>query len=337
MKKTLIIYGSTEPEHKVFAESLAQAIDGEVDVVDFFDIEKNEGVSFAKKAVQWMEEYLPGVWKVISVMNIFSGLVKLAEKPLSKHLDQYLAERKYEVVIAVQEDMAILVGYLKSKGWFPGEVIFAPQDLFVDSSWNIQGVDYYAVPLHEQKDEMLRLGISFEQILVTGINVPVGENAQNNSGVEKKVLVIYPTYQILAELQHVDAELVVVYDQDEQFKADVLRDFGYHKRMTLVPSMDESLYASTDLIVSLPIPVIVAKALEHMKPVIVSQVATNADSQNYAVLRDKALVFPDFVDLRGEVVDELTTGTFQKALWQNQNVSSFVQHGERFKELLNRS
>jgi hypothetical protein len=337
MKKTLIIYGSTEPEHKIFAESMAQAIGGEIDIADFFDIEKNESVSIIKRAAQWIEKYLPGLWSVIANLNISNGLVKLVEKPLSRHLDQYLAEGKYEMVIAVQEDIAILVGYLKSQGWYPGKVVFAPQDLFVDSSWNIKGVDLYAVPFAEQKEELDSLGVPYDNILATGLNIPARESARGSVGALKKVLVLYPTYQILTELQHVEAELVVVYDQDEQFKADIEKDFGYHKGIVLVPVISEELYVTSDLIVTPPIPIVVAKALGYMKPVIVSQSPAAKDLQNYAVLRDKSLVFPDFIDLRGEVVDELTTGTFQRALLQNSNVSLFVQHGNVLKDLLNRS
>ncbi len=338
MKKTLVIYASTAPGHEIFARNLADAISGEIDLADFFDIEKNESVSFAKNIVHWVREYMPGVWSFISSLNVFSGLVKVAEKPLSKHLDQYIAERKYQAVMCVQPDMATLVGYLKSKGWYQGDVIFATQDLFIDSSWNIIGVDYYAVPLSEQREELMRLGVPPEKILVVGLTIPRVENLVSSEvRNEKQVLVIDPTYEILSELQHVDAKLLVVYDGDEEFKASVQKDFGYNQMVTLVPTMNDSLYAFVDLVVTSPVPVIVAKALDRRKPVIISDAINSADTQNYSVLRDKALVFPDFVDLRGEVVDELTTGTFQKDLLDNQNVSLFVQHGEKLKELLNRS
>jgi processive 1,2-diacylglycerol beta-glucosyltransferase len=356
MKRILVLYSKTTIGKQRLAENIEASLKGEFDA-DLVDYAALDG-AFARMedGRRVLTKLFPGVWDFLYSSPLFHRLERALRRSLlsvrSGRLEKILADHKYDLVLASPE-VASVVSYLKDKGWYQGKLVVFLSELYFHPTWLYGNADLYLATIAEQKEQMLSLGVAPEKIVVVGVTVPEKISVEPSNlvslrntleiGDDQKVVLVLGgdkglgiSRELISEVQNTGAKILVLCGENVALKEKLKQDFSYDKNIVtlgFVENMDE-MYQIANVVVTVPSVMVIAEALRFKLPIIISSTLTYQDRENYSLLTDKFLVFPDFVDVRGAVEDELTTGNFKRDLEANPNIDLIVQHGSTLNDII---
>ncbi len=175
--KILILHTSVGYGIKVTAQNIFQALDKTTDfetrIEDIQQVEAGVFVSSSEKIYVTILDHMSSLWGFL----YFSKLVMALTLPLrkwvagfkSKRTLQLLRDYQPAVVISTQAAPSAVLAYLKSKGLYRGKIVAVFSDYHLHPFWLFDEIDLYICNIQEQADELKKMGVAAERIIVTGI------------------------------------------------------------------------------------------------------------------------------------------------------------------------
>ncbi|MBI4049760.1 MAG: hypothetical protein HY395_03035 [Candidatus Doudnabacteria bacterium] len=154
------------------AEKLQKSNKYEVRIEDVEDMEKGILTSIIQKTYFTIISRISNLWGFLYDSSLVLGLTMPLRKFIasfkSKHILQILRQFQPAVVISTQTIPSGIVAYLKSKGWYRGKLVIVFSDYHLQRFWLYQEADLYVCNIPEQMDELKKLGIPEEKMVLTG-------------------------------------------------------------------------------------------------------------------------------------------------------------------------
>lgn len=390
-KRILILYTSVGLGHKTIAENIGAHLAGvgnsneqggnpsanggnTVKLFDVLELQSGILVSVGKAVHSFINRRLPFVWKWLYTSKRFTDLtlgsrVKVAGSHYGK-VKAVIDEFHPDLVITTQTTASAIIEYMKQHRMFNGKFVIAFSDYHLHRYWLYDSADMYLVNIEEQKQEMVRLGVTnkipAEKIVVCGMTL-MPKRDSNASGISDAINVtaVRETLGFTADdkiilvgsgslgfgglsdimlgaladqLEPHHVKLVVLTGKNTDLKEILehsLRDHSNIKILGFHTPMDE-LYAISSMILSKPGGLTVAETLQWSLPMLITHWLPGQEEINYHYLIAKKLVMPKPVNINaGElsklIIVELEHSAFHQQLATNAERQKIVQAGEEGK------
>lgn len=325
MKKILVLYTSVGLGHKYIAENIGYHLQQggyEVHLHDILQVQEGMMVDFGIWLHSFINRRLPFVWRWL----YFSNLVNLISLPLrvplaksnSENLLKIVNEFKPDCILSTQTTASAAVASLIEQKKFSGKFIIAFSDYHLHKFWLYDQADLYLVNIEEQKQEMIKLGVDANKIVVCGITLrplePIAKQViKNNLGLqseadldEKEKIVIFGSGSLgigfdtnllksyLAKLieQNSDINIFVMCGKNTNLKHELdslslpkVHALGFYKN----PS---ELYQVGDVLLTKPGGLTIAEALQAGIKIQITHTLPGQEEPNYEYLLKNKLVAP---------------------------------------------
>jgi len=349
MKKILILHTSVGLGHKSIAENIGYYLSQAGYEVRLEDIAKVQEGKFSKATIavhQYINKRVPSVWAFIYKWGHYPILpFRVFIASFNHRQTKELLEKfRPDLVITVQTAASAVIAYLKQKGYYQNPWGIAFSDYHLHPYWLYEGADFYLANIEEQKQEMVRRGISGEKIFVCGMTIR--QRVAVDSSVVKsklgllasdKVVLIgagslgigFPEGVFDRLKGNVAAAVVVVcgknkevYNEMQKYAGPRFKVLGFYQPM-------EELYAIADVFVTKPGGLTVAEALQQRLPMLVTHWLPGQEELNCRYLSERRLIKLIKPERVAESVrQELESGEMRASLEQNPNIPKIVSHGE---------
>ncbi len=341
MNKILILYTSIGLGHKMIARNIAAELSrfGYSCVTrDILEVEKNRLSDFGAKLYMKIISKAPWVWDFLYTnKSVHKVLLPFRDYVASKNSEKVLSlilNEKPGLVITTQVTASSVVSNLKKRGLVDCGLYVAFSDYHFHRFWKVDNADGYLVNIVEQKNRLIELGISPNDIFVCGITLPekvdmVVEEAKE----KKKVLLaagslgIFEPGDLIDELlKKKEISIMVVTGKNEKLKTALDNKYSSEERVEVLGFMEnmDEVYRNAGIFITKPGGISVAEALSYYLPICVIFTLPGQEELNMRYLVPKGLV----IDMRNkpfsEIVNlveiELNSGKYRKGLGENNNV-----------------
>lgn len=339
-KRILILYNSIGLGHKSIAENIGYYLEQagyEIKLADVLQVQGN----WLSDAGAWLYHLfltkLPFVWSWLYMNNWFTnlliGLRTIVGGKNYQNVRLMVEGFDPQVIISTHTVSSSIVAFLKQKKLFTGKFGIAFSDFHLHRYWLYKEADFYLANIHEQKNDMVSLGVKPEKVFVCGMILPPKPEVNlaeirvrlNIQPEEKVVLVSSGSQgtgvneQSLEELSKFqNTKVLVICGKNEQLLKQLQSDFsntnivslGYYKPM-------DELYAIADIYITKPGGLSTAEALRWNLPMLISHMLPGQEELNFDYLQDKGLVMPEPLNVASEAQEELQTAAFRQVLEKN--------------------
>lgn len=178
MSKTKILVLHTHIGYgiKMTAEAVAEKLQKsgkyETRIEDVEDMEKGVLTSIIQKTYSTILANISNLWGFLYHSNLILSLTlpfrKFIASFKAKHILQILREFQPGIVISTQTIPSGIISYLKSKGLYRGKLVVVFSDYHLQRFWLYKEVDLYVCNIAEQVEQLKKLGVSAEKIVLTG-------------------------------------------------------------------------------------------------------------------------------------------------------------------------
>lgn len=358
MKRVMIFYTSVGLGHKIIAENIAwhlRRAGFDVKLADILEVQSGVLVDFGTWLHQFVNRRLPFIWKFLYNSKTFNRLTLWLRVPLagknSGRAASLIAQFNPDLVITTQTTASAIVSHLKQRGVYHGKFAIAFSDYHLHEYWLYEGADLYLANIPEQKEEMVRLGILPEKIVVAGITLqplpeidPAAVRAKLGIAPDAPVVLMASgslgtgmspqdllAFVRLLQVESPSARAVIVCGKNAELQAalePLLKDtnalvFGYYAPIA-------ELYAIADIFVTKPGGLSVAESLAWQLPLLITHFLPGQEEHNLVYLRAKNLIMPAGPGVKqSELVKiaagEAATRGFKQSLASNQAWSDLIQ------------
>ncbi len=333
MKKILILYTSVGMGHKYIADNIAYHLQQEgyeILLHDILQVQQGIMVDFGVWLHSFINRRLPFIWRWL----YFSNIVNMIGLPLRVPLAKGNSEKLFEVVktfspdaiLATQTTGSAATAALIEQKKFNGKFIIAFSDYHLHKFWLYDQADIYLANIEEQKQEMIKLGIPENKIVVCGITLRPKvlanqDQIRDTLHVSKdNQLVIFASgslgigfdFDLLADYLHrltvasSQTFVVVMCGKNEVFKTQVdklglprVKALGFYQN----PS---ELFQVADVLVTKPGGLTIAEALQAGIKIQITYTLPGQEEPNYEYLIEKGLVNPMPKPLTAQTLCEAT-------------------------------
>ncbi len=175
--KVLIMHTSVGYGIKLTAENilekLSQSGEFEVRIADVGQVEKGGFATVLEKAYSKILDRFAGLWGFLYSSRFVTAISLPPRKFIasfkSKNTLNLLREFQPAIVISTQAISTGVIAYLKSKGLYKGKLVAVFSDYHLHRFWLFDEVDLYACNIQKQADELKRLGVPADKIVITGL------------------------------------------------------------------------------------------------------------------------------------------------------------------------
>ncbi len=368
MKKILILYTSVGLGHKFLAENISLHLEQagyEVKLYDVLQLQAGALVNISTAIQQFILNRLPFIWKWLYVHSDHGWFSKLtlpnrvkAASRNYRHVKQIVDQFQPDLVITTQTSASAIIQYLKQQGWYKGLFAIAFSDYHLHSYWLYDAADFYLANIDQQKQQMIRLGISAEKIFVLGVTLrPRPEvdivSVKQKLGINQEDRVVLVASGSLgsglsatwlvklgeAIRQLPQTKLIIVCGKNKELeqtlksrlKSSHVLVQGYYSPMA-------ELYAISDVCLAKPGGLTVAEALQWQLPLLISHFLPGHEELNYQYLTGQGLAIakPAGVEPRffvPPIQQELGGRAFRQSLISNPAAVQLTQSGQEGKAL----
>lgn len=367
-KKVLILYTSVGLGHKTIAENIGWHLeqDGmQVKLFDILEVQSGALVNFGTGLHSFINRKLPFIWKWLYMSKLMTFLtvpfrVKLASKNTGRTL-QIIKEFNPDLVITTQTTASAVMCALKDSGDYKNKLAIAFSDYHFHPFWLYKQADAYLVNIVEQKQEMIKRGVSEDKIFVCGMTLkPKPEidvaSVKQRLGIEasdKVVLLASGSLGIgssadgllnlIAQIEskqtsNNSTSYIIVCGKNEAMLKELqaknknpkTKLFGFYTPLA-------ELYAISDLFVTKPGGLSTAESLQMHLPLFVTHILAGQEELNYYYLRDRKLIEPvmdlSIPELADKIIKELEDHAIRDALSQNNSLIELVGQNRKPEQL----
>ena len=341
-KKILIFHTSVGLGHKSMAENIGSNLEAAgftVLVADIGQVQKGKFEKYVTAMHRLINNRLPFLWGwlydfghfIILPFRVFiAGFnCKLAKK--------YIADYQPDIIISTQTTSSAVVAYLKKQKLYNGLFGIAFSDFHLHRYWLYDQADFYLANIAEQKEQMVKLGVPGKKIFICGmtlkpqaqVNISTIKNKLNISETKKVILVGSGSLgtgldeNLISQfLNKPNIKVIAVCGKNRIAYQNLKNKFAGAKNIIVLgfyPSMDE-LYAIADVFITKPGGLSVSEALRWFLPMIISHMLPGQEQYNFDYLLHNGFVMPHYGDIAAQALEEVTTGSFKKALQHNPNL-----------------
>ncbi len=320
-KKILILYTSVGLGHKYIALNIGNHLERagfEVKLADVLQVQSGPMVKVGEWLHSLVNRRFPFIWRWLYLSKSFSKLTMPLRVPLAgrncENVKQVISEFKPDMIISTQTSGSAPVAYLKQTGFYKGKFVIAFSDYHFHPYWWYKEADLYLVNIEEQKSELMKLGVTAEQIAICGITlkpqIPTdGAAVKQQLGLTDKKVVLMASgslgigfpesllYEYAEELKRKEpnVRLVVVTGKNETMKQSIEAESKKRGLDILVLGFYEpfsELLAVADVFLTKPGGLTVAEALRDDVKMITTHFLPGQEELNYEYLVKRRLVFP---------------------------------------------
>ncbi len=358
-KKVLILFTSVGLGHKTIAENIGWHLeqDGmQVKLFDILEVQSGSLVNFGTGLHSFINRKLPFVWRWLYMSKLMTFLtvpfrVKLASKNTGR-TKQIIDEFNPDLVITTQTTASAVMAALKDSGDYKNKLAIAFSDYHFHPFWLYKQADAYLVNIVEQKQEMIKRGVSEEKIFVCGMTLkPKPEidaaSVKQRLGIaanDKVVLLASGSLGIgssadglLSLIDQIESKVnsnnptsyIVVCGKNEvmlkelqtKSKNPKTKLFGFYTPLS-------ELYAISNLFVTKPGGLSTAESLQMHLPLFVTHILAGQEELNYEYLKQRKLIEPamdlSIPELADKIVKELETHAIRDSLSQNSSLTELI-------------
>ncbi len=192
MKKILVLYAGVGQGHRRISENIAEILkqDGNnVELLNLFALEDGAFTKDGSALYFWIIAKIPWLWRFLYTNKIFTKLTlpfrTFVASFKSQKLQKILEAGNFDLVISTHVNSSAIVSYLINKGVYTGKFAICFSDFHLHRYWIFKNADMFFVNTIEQKEEMLKLGISQETIFVCGITLQAKKSFDRNESRKK--------------------------------------------------------------------------------------------------------------------------------------------------------
>lgn len=178
MKKILVLYTSVGLGHKFIAENIAYHLEQagyEIHLHDILQVQEGVMVNFGIWLHSFINRRLPFIWRWLYFSHLVNSISIPLRIPLAKtnseNLLKIVEQFKPDAILSTQTTASAAVASLIEQKKFTGKFIIAFSDYHLHKFWLYDQADLYLANIDEQKQEMVRLGIDANKIIVCGITL----------------------------------------------------------------------------------------------------------------------------------------------------------------------
>lgn len=357
MKKILVLYTSAGEGHKKIAENISALLeqDFEIDLVDLFKLEKGKLVDGGIGIYLWILNHTPWLWNFFYTNKIFLKITLPLRVPLagfkSKKVLELLNRKHYDIVLTTHVNPSAILSFLKGKNLYRGKFVIAFSDYHLHPYWVFKNADLFLVNIKEQKQEMLRMGIAENKIIVSGVTLKSKQNfdiqeLKNRyavNGQEKVVLFlggslgVYITYEEIEKLRKLEIKLIVVCGKNKDLYENLKQRYETALDVLILSYVQnmEELYAIADLVVTKPGGLTIAECMRYRLPILINAYMPGQEKLNYEYLLQNNLVMPLTSDLASRISSEFETNDFVEQLRNNEIINQNLNNGSAIKKAFN--
>lgn len=296
--KGIILYASCGEGHKKAAEALGETLGWRsFDLLDF----ASEGVKIIYSfGYQLLVSKYPFLWRLIYEVSKYffiRELVNALHRIIFKKFFVFILQTKPELIISTHFFSPHLISWLKKRVNLTSLVLVT--DFRVHPFWIDKEVDLYFVPVDETREDLIKLGVSSEKIVVSGLPLrggfygefsPDRGRKQFSLGDKPALLVFSSAFgnipfveQIIKELKD-EFILFIIYGKNrrlkkilDKYRTDSLRTFAYYENIRELMSLSLA-------IITKPGGLTVFEALKLDKPLIFTHYTWGQEKGNMDVV-----------------------------------------------------
>ena len=290
---------------------------------------------------RFVNNYLPFIWGWLYAWGHFIILpLRVFIAGFNYKLTKsYVDDFHPDVIITTQTTASAIIAYLKKQKLYTGLFGIAFSDFHLHRYWLYDQADFYLVNIEEQKQQMLKLGISESKIFVCGmalkpkamVNVDAVKNKFGIGEQDKTVLIGSGSLGTGVDgkliSQFVDLpniKVIAVCGKNQAIYQNLKKQFEGTKNISILgfySPMDE-LYATADVFITKPGGLSVSEALRRGLPMVISHFFPGQERQNFNYLLRHNLVMPKTTDVAMQALVEIKSGSFKLALQNNPNLET---------------
>jgi processive 1,2-diacylglycerol beta-glucosyltransferase len=337
--KILVVYASAGSGHRRAAEAIYNCLSSRgkvvsVAIVDILDYCNPLFNFFYSLGYTFLISNLPTLWGFLylatksSSINWFVKRIRFFTNRLNtRKFIFYLRQEQPEIVISTHFLANEVISYFKRRFKIRPKLVSIITDFGVHPFWLNDGVNEYDVALVETKEELIKMGVTPDNIKVRGIPVNLKFSAVldrklacQRLGIEKDLFTVLivtgtigvgPIRQIFKVLKDKIQLLIVCGRNKKLFSKLKAEGSRYSRIYGLVDNMDE-LMAASHMIITKPGGLSIAEALARTLPIIFiyivpGQERINAEiferykigiiAKNINGIRDTVLSYRDNVEM----------------------------------------
>ena len=207
-----------------------------------------------------------------------------------------------------------IASILKQKGKLHAITVNVYTDFFINRVWGIEGIDYHLVPSIRVKEFLLKLGVTEDRILITGIPVhPVFRIDSKSKSSEKLHVLITGGSLGVGSIEkiiptHPEIKYTVLCGQNEKLYHDLLEwNHPYVEPIQYVESKEEmnSWYNKVDAVITKPGGVTISECLMKRIPIFTCNALPGQEKVNEMELTDLGVINPlnPFLSMEKQVKD----------------------------------
>lgn len=355
MKKILVLYTSIGLGHKYIAENIAYHLEQagyEVLLHDILTVQKGLLVDVGTWLHSFINRRLPFIWRWLYFSKLVNAIglplrIKLA-KGNSENLERIVNQFNPDAILSTQTTGSAATAALIEQKKFHGKFIVAFSDFHLHKFWLYPYVDMYLANIVEQKQQMMQLGISENQIAVCGITLKPRQDIDRNKVREKlgvlpeQTLVIFGSgslgigfdYNLLGSyLEQLintrpDIVVAVMCGKNEKLRSSLVAA----RLHNIIPlgfySNPVELYHSAELLVTKPGGLTTTEALQAGIKILVTHTLPGQEEPNYDYLLERNLIFSKPQPLTAEKLVEQTIRVLASSQLVNEDArQAIIQSG----------